>query len=370
MKNRADPPYFRRSADDVRALLRDGRLVAYRDDGLFARLSCFANAIRVSAKLGLPRPRGLWETGDFSGNRVHGYRDTFADVFDWGECIDVAEVAQGGGEGAVFSWPFLCVLDDEDPDSVLQELVEIVSDLRLKAPYREPMERALEKLTATGPHVGVHCRAGDVEGKIEWMFRKGYPAAFWKMFFAEKAKADSGERFYVASNSDGLRKKAAESLWARSESLADFLTLEELGDSQMAYDFADNRLFAAGESIVGCGYSSFVIFACMRAGQFSRSPLQSISSEIAEAYLDLNDLWKGSYLADVSYLMGIELGESDSVTALKAKGYWVANDPGDRQVVGGLSRRLQRGFLRCKSLLKLGEGIESIRTRFYRISRW
>ena len=368
-----DIPLFQKSSEEVLQLLEGGQLYAYRDDGLFARLSCFANAVRVSRVLDLPAPIGLWETGNFAGNRDHGYANSFSEVFDWGEAISVEEVREGPGKRTVFSWPFLCLLDDEEPTKVLAELAGIVAQLQLRCPFCEPVNEALAQLGSAADRVGIHCRAGDVEGKIEWMFRKGYPASFWRCFFREEARRKENASYYIASNSGNLREAARRQLDDRARTLDDFLQPSDLQGSRLAYDYADQRLFAASGILVGCGFSSFVTFACMRAGKLPVSPLERVPEELSEAYVDLNQLWKARYLSDVSYLLGSQLEHSPIAAQLREEGYPVEEDPagdGWSARVGGLGRRVQRGWLEVRRRLDGGRRLQDIRGRFFRFSRW
>ena len=368
-----DIPLFQKSSEEVLQLLEGGRLHAYRDDGLFARLNCFANAVRVSRVLDLPAPIGLWETGNFAGNRDHGYGDSFREVFDWGEAIAVEEVRGGPGKRTVFSWPFLFLLDEEEPTEVLGELRGILGGLQLQSCFRGPVDRALAALGSGADRVGIHCRAGDVAGKIEWMFRKGYPASFWKCFFREEGQREGNGCYYIASNSADLREAARRQLGDRARTLDDFLQLSDLQGCRLAYDYADQRLFAESGMLVGCGFSYFVTFACMRAGQLPVSPLERAPEELAEAYVDLNQLWKARYLSDVSYLLGSQLEHSAMAGQLREAGYPVEEDPvgeGWSARAGGIGRRVQRGWLELRRRLDGGKRLQEIRGRFFRFSRW
>ncbi|MEM0966806.1 MAG: hypothetical protein AAGJ81_11710 [Verrucomicrobiota bacterium] len=373
MNRYKDIPFFHKKAEEVYDLLSGGRLFAYRDDGLFARLSCFANAIRVSRTLNLPAPVGLWESGDFGGNLDHGYRESFSEVFGWGESIEVRE-AKGGAEGAkTFTWPFLCVIDEEDPGEVLHDLATIVGEIQIRSPYCEPVNEALDELRSWGPGTGVHCRAGDVEDKIEWMFRKGYPTSFWGAFFRQQGRAEPDSKFYVASNSVGLRAKAAEYLGDRVRTVDDFISLGDIKQSQLVLDYADNLLFAQSVCLVGCGFSSFVAFACMRSEVLPTSPLEKLPDELSEAYVDLNNLWKCRYLSDVSHLIGYQLEHSPIAEQLRSEGYELEEDQTKSKWTRrfqGVLRRLRRTWLSLRGSRRGENRLHKIHARFFRFSRW
>lgn len=344
--------------------VENGRLRAYRDDGLFSRLMCFLNAVRLSKVLGLEKPFLLWECGSISGNSVHGYRKDFSEVFEAGEEFEVCRVDGAPDTGRVFTWDFVVLLEGESFEEVFQELGKLARKIRLKSMIEDgPLQRDL----------GIHCRAGDVEGHVEWSLRKGYPLSLWKVFFRILGEGDHSKHYYVASNSVEYIDAAKNNLGEHCDTFSDIGTCLKSSECNLRRDFLDNLEFSNCRRIVGSGYSSFVMFAAVRGGNVPESPLDWLSPEIREAFLEITDLWKCAYLSDVSYLVGSTTRGRVTAERLAKEGYPVHLDEDERwsnSFCMRLLRLMNRLWFRFRMRVEKEGVFGLIWQRFLRISKW
>ena len=134
-------------------------LYAYRHDGMFSRLLCFLNAIRLSEKLNLQRPVLFWERRPISGNQVHGYDSGFHEIFDVDQSWEVREIHESCDLDYAFGWDYMVGLEGESEAEVISGLSKLSEEINLK---NCPL-KSLKGQSKNVKWVGVYCRAGDAD---------------------------------------------------------------------------------------------------------------------------------------------------------------------------------------------------------------
>jgi hypothetical protein len=120
----------------IRQLTDNGRLIVHRRDGMFARLLCFANAIRLSKKLGLKDPILIWNRVAAGDNKTHGYAESIRGTIALPDFVEMDTNADIQGAGPLFSINRPCVLKGENTDEAIDGLAAIVrSETYADNPY-------------------------------------------------------------------------------------------------------------------------------------------------------------------------------------------------------------------------------------------
>lgn len=239
-------------------------IIGHRDDGLFSRVMCLLNVLRLSEVLG-KQGVFLWDTADRGGNRIHGYTTPLSSFVDHEAVEEVDKSSRNDWATArVFSYWNVSLLPGEAPLEVAGQMRSIARGLRLTS------GGTLGDLADESHFIAsMHIRAGDA-AQLRWLGGRYLPASVWNLALEQMLPGidPSAGPVYLASDSEEFLREAVERHPGRLVSRLDW---PSTGQGKLADDFTDAVRLAGGSRIVGLSGSAFAGFA----GVLSGTPVQS-----------------------------------------------------------------------------------------------
>jgi hypothetical protein len=294
---------------EVAAHVARGVIVGYRRDGLFNRMLCLLNVLRVSEVLGI-EPRFLWEMGPSGDHIAHGQLEGPESVLDV-PCIEFVHHATPTDRPpeASFTASHPVRLPDEDPAAARAHLRRVARDLRLA-----DGGRLGDRIRPGAFHASMHVRQGDAR-VLPWLTVKYFPERGW-MKVARQLVTEEGRTapVFVASDSPEFLTQVRRRFGDRVRTISDF---PSLGEGALASDFTEAVLLAEGARLVAPGSSAFSQFAVLLSDVAPESPESVLG--IAPVVRDLVSVAWRDYCADVGALLQIceEHGiESETISRL------------------------------------------------------
>lgn len=284
-------PFLMLDDSEVSSLVRDGEILACRRDGLFGRLLCFVNALRLAEVLGCEM-RFLWDTADRSGNRVHGYSASLTSIVDDDRIVDLDLPQRGIPQECTFSLMRMALLPGEDPDVVAAHLQRLARGLSLVG------GGTLEDLIGGQRYaLGMHVRAGDAES-LTWLGSKFLPLSVWLAALDRVASGLDPGQLFVATNDP-------RALGAVDERYPGLRAVEPrpsgLPAGVLADAFADVIGLCRTSQLVCLPGSAMASFALLVSGAETRRPGEVLGIE--QILTDVRAVAYRSYVADVGELL-------------------------------------------------------------------
>lgn len=267
----------------IRQLATNGRLVAHRRDGIFARLLCFANAIRLSRKFGLQNPTLIWNRVPAGDNKRHGYDENINRTIELPDLVEMNCSADLQRVGPLFSSNRPCVLEGENTDEAINELSEILRSFRLQPVSQAILEAVVEKIGyQAGECIGIHLRSGDTDNRLEWFSTKSYPLSIWRMVLASLQRESNTPQIVIASNRSEPSMFRSPNVKILSE------IMQQIGPlGTVQEDYISNLALASLPRLIGCRLSAFSMHAALYAGRPAEEPLHLLPEDMQAVIKDL-----------------------------------------------------------------------------------
>lgn len=280
---------LRLSEDEADQLASAEVLIGYRNDGLFSRLLCFVNVIRLSETLGKPGVF-LWDARPLAGNARHGYEVSLTSVLRDDRIVDVHpdDRRQPARERNVSAWPVI-LLPGEDAGAISQRYRQILRGLHLRD------GTTLADRAARSAHpVAFHVRQGDA-AELRWLGGRFLPLSVWRAAI-DSIMADvdlGGSPAYLSTDSDAFRDEVVArfpgGVVGRGPGLSD--------ETGLAGDMDEALVLASARRIVGQSSSAYATFAGTLGGIPVESPLDILGIRSI-----IDDIWRlafSEYVRDV-----------------------------------------------------------------------
>lgn len=270
-------------------------IIGYRDDGLFSRVMCLLNVLRLSEVLGKPGVF-LWDTAHRGGNRIHGYSAPLSSFVEH-EAVKEVDKSSGNDWASVgsFSYWNLSLLPGEAPLEVAGQMRSIARGLRLTS------GGTLGDLADESHFIAsMHIRAGDA-AQLRWLGGRYLPPSVWNLALDQLLPGfdPAVGPVYLASDSEEFLRKAVERHPGRVVSRLDW---PSTGRGKLADDFVDAVRLAGGSRIVGLSASAFASFAKVLSGAPMQSPAALLG--IGAILDDYRHLAFFEYERDLGPMMG------------------------------------------------------------------
>lgn len=247
----------------VQRLVSAEVIVGFRKDGLFARILCLLNTIRLGDVLGKPA-QYMWEELDASSPAPHGYDDGWRSILRDDRIVDVPPRRGGpwpANSNLSVSLPAL--LPGESLHEVSVELGRIARGLQLSN------GRVLGESLVPGKYTcGLHARQGD-SAQIRYMITKYFPASGWLQLIDRVLADDPTAVVFLASDEPRLLAEALQRRDARVRVASDVIPS---GAGKLAADFAEALELAQACRLIAPRQSTFSMFASLVSGAPIETP--------------------------------------------------------------------------------------------------
>ncbi len=284
------------TADEAAALERADRIVAFRDDGLFSRVMCVLNVLRLSEVLGKP---GVfyWDTAPRAGNERHGYTEPLSSAIRCPAVVEVGDetMAVYRAERNFTAWPIVA-LPGENHAEVRAHAQRLALELTL-----HDGSTVGDRLARGSVPLGIHIRAGDAAA-LRWLGGRFLPKSLWLAAIQALVSGDdNAPAIYVASDSDEV---LAELAVRYPDIIRSRLDGTAAGATKIESDLLDALAFGSGGRLIGLDASAFASFGSTVAGVPLISPAEILG--ISDVVRDIRTLAFSEYVQDVSALMSGE----------------------------------------------------------------
>lgn len=279
---------------EARDLERSDAIIGFRDDGLFSRVMCLLNVLRLSETLGKPAVF-YWDTAERAGNELHGYEVPLSSVLHVPAVVEVTDrhLASYRAERNVSAWP-VTVLPGEDRAAVQAHVRRIALGLS----FHDGTTIA-DRLRLGAYPLAAHVRTGDA-ASLRWLGGRFLPTSLWlgaiRIVLAEQA--GDGVALYVASDSDDVLARIDAEHPGRTASR---LTAPAESATKIEADLLDALALAQGRRLIGLTASAFGSFASVVAGLPLTSPAAVLG--IQDVVDEIRTLAFSEYVRDVTALM-------------------------------------------------------------------
>ena len=238
-------------------------VVGFRSDGLFARVNCFLNTIRLAEKLDKPA-RFLWKGVEpMGGGTAHGYDSDWRSILLDDRIVGVSSTIESGSVDANMRTWTPAVLPGEDVATVRAELGQIARSLTMVD------GRTVGEAASTNLYTWcLHARQDDA-AQLKWMLTKYFPASGWLQVLETLMAQDPNGNGFLASDSHTL-KEMARARYGHSLRTPEEVIPEGLGKLQA--DFAEAIHLSKGRRLIAPRASAFSLFASLVGGVTVESP--------------------------------------------------------------------------------------------------
>lgn len=241
----------------VRRLETADAVVGSRKDGLFARINCLLNTIRLAEVLGKPAIY-LWEEFRTRAPVPHGYDDDWRAILIDDRIVSVPPTQRGAIPESTNLRAWLpALLPNETLDEVMAHLRGIALGLQLA-----DGRTVAESFTPNAYAFGLHARQGDA-AQLRYTITKYFPASGWFQVLDKVLTGDPDAVAFIASDGQSLLDEAVRQHGARVRVPSDVLPP---GRGKMAADFAEALQLAQARRLIAPRQSAFSTFAGLVSG--------------------------------------------------------------------------------------------------------
>ena len=285
---------------------KESEIVAFRHDGLFARLFCFLNAIRVARYLE-KEVSFLWLDSVPSKPAPHNYDS------DWRAILKDRRIGnlpnskfdlnprQGNYRN---SRPL--ILPGETYVEALNDLGKLARGLVLA-----DGQTIADAIAGQRYELGIHARQGD-SAHLSYLVFKYFPKSGWLKIISEFIENMSGKTIFLASDSKELLAQAKE-IGGKA-----VLVPEEVipsGSGKLVSDFHECLYLSRANRLIGPRYSAFSKFAEILSGVPVETPEEYLG--ISEILYETLGVAARSYVQDVEIALAIDSEDNNSEEVMR-----------------------------------------------------